>query len=155
MSEKKRKKFIPYKCESCDRCMVECAVRHSESKNLFEALNEKPAPMPRLSVTIKDGLPHMAICQKCGKPRCRAACEFKAIHEHHDGNVVIDRNKCVGCWACVDACPFGAIFKNKEKRISVNCDNCKGYPDLGCVTACPTNAIVSDEEPLNVEMCRI
>lgn len=155
MSLKIRKKFIPYKCENCDRCMIECAVRHSDSKNLIEAMQERPAPMPRLKIEIKNGLPYMKICQKCGKPRCRLACEYKAIHEHHDGNVVIDRNKCVGCWACINACPFSAIFKNQEKKISVNCDNCKGYEDLGCVEACPTKAIVYDEEHLDVEKCRI
>ena len=155
MSVKKRKKFVPENCENCDRCVTECAIRHSESKNLIDAILETPPPMARLAITIKNGKPHLTICQKCGKPRCRAACEFNAIHEHHDGNIVIDRNKCVGCWACISACPFSAIFKDKKRKISVSCDNCKGYDDLGCVTACPTKAIVCDEEPLDVEMCRL
>lgn len=80
MSEKKRKKFVSYKCENCDRCMTECAVRHSASKTLIGAITESPPPMARLDIEVKNGIPAMRICQKCGKPRCRVACEFGAIH---------------------------------------------------------------------------
>ncbi len=155
MSVKQRKKFVDYKCENCDRCMTECAVRHSKSKTLIGAVTETPPPLPRLLVDKVDGKTTMAVCQNCGKPRCIAACEFHAIIEYHDGNVVIDQKECVGCWACVNACPFGAIQKDKKRRIAINCDNCVGYEDLGCVKACPTKAIKEDEEYVDVEMCRI
>lgn len=155
MSVKKRKKFVSYKCTACDRCIIECAVRHSKGKNLFDAIMETPPPVARLLITKKDGTPRMYVCQNCGKPRCIAACEFKAITQYHDHNVVIDQDKCVGCWACVNACPFSAIIKDTNRRVSVNCDNCLGYEDFGCVTACPTKAIVYDEEPVDVEMCRL
>lgn len=155
MSMKKRKKFVSYKCENCDRCMTECAVRHSKSKTLIGAMLETPPPMERLKISVKDGYISMSTCQNCGKPKCISACEFHAISEEHSGNVVIDQDKCVGCWACVQACPFSAIFKDLKRKTAANCDNCKDYDDLGCVTACPTQAIVGDEEPVDVEMCRL
>ncbi len=155
MSNKKRKKFIAYKCENCDRCMTECAVRHSKAKTLIGAMVETPPPMERLKISVDNDEIIMSVCQNCGKPKCIQVCEFHAIDEDTAGNVVIDQEKCVGCWACVQACPFSAIFIDRKRKTAVNCDNCKDYDDLGCVNACPTKAIVCDEEPVSVEMCRL
>ncbi len=155
MTMKKRKKFVSYKCENCDRCMTECAVRHSKSKNMLDAITETPPPMARLLIDMENDEPVMSVCQNCGKPKCIAACEFNAISVYPDGNVVIDQSQCVGCWACVQVCPFSSIFKDEKAKVAVNCDNCVGFDDLGCVNACPVNAIVPDEEPVDVELCRL
>ena len=146
---------MSYKCENCGRCMTECAVRHSKSKNLFDAITETPPPMARLEIVIKNDKPHMAVCQNCGKPKCKAACEYGAIHIADNGNVIVDKEYCVGCYDCTKACPFFAMFKNINEEIAISCDNCIGYDDFGCVASCPTNAIVYDEEPVSVEMCRL
>lgn len=84
----------------------------------------------------------MTVCQDCAKPKCMAACEYDAITKYEDGNVVIDREKCVGCWACVDACPFNAITKHTELNFAYNCDDCKGFDTMACVEACKTDALV-------------
>jgi electron transfer flavoprotein alpha subunit len=57
-------------------------------------------------------------------------------------NIVIDNNKCNGCLACIDICPFGAI-DNKDGEININagCKMCKL-----CLKACPQNAILLIEE---------
>lgn len=130
-------------------------MRHSKSKTLIDAITEDPPPMERLRIIIENDEPKMAVCQNCGKPKCIAACEFNAINMEEGYNVVIDQDKCVGCWACVNVCPFSAILIDKKRKTAVNCDNCKEFDDLGCVEACPTKAIVCDEEPIDVELCRI
>lgn len=55
--------------------------------------------------------------------------------------IVIDKNKCVLCEACISACPFGAL-ENKDGNIEVNgnCRLCKG-----CIGACPAGAISIDQ----------
>ena len=51
--------------------------------------------------------------------------------------VVIDKDTCVGCEACVSACPVDGLFMDDDKA-AVN-DECI---DCGtCVDACPVEAI--------------
>lgn len=88
-----KKKFIKEKCVTCKQCMIECAVRHSASGNLYEAFTETPKSQYRLQVSIRKDKPHMTVCQNCAKPKCMAACEYGAITKYEDGNVIIDTKK--------------------------------------------------------------
>ncbi len=137
-----QKKFNKDKCVTCKQCMFACSVRHSISKDVFTCISEEPKSIPRITISIRKDKPHMTSCQNCAKPKCRESCEYGAITKFEDGNVIIDREKCVGCWKCVDACPFGAISMQVEMKVAVNCDNCKGYEDMACVEACKTEALV-------------
>jgi Fe-S-cluster-containing hydrogenase component 2 len=51
---------------------------------------------------------------------------------------VVDKEKCVGCETCVDACPSSAITMNDEKA-KVDKDLCVDCET--CVDACPSEAI--------------
>ena len=46
----------------------------------------------------------------------------------------LNEEKCIGCLACVDACPFGAIQINPDGDV-LKCDLCGGDPV--CVKYCP------------------
>jgi formate hydrogenlyase subunit 6/NADH:ubiquinone oxidoreductase subunit I len=48
----------------------------------------------------------------------------------------IDPDKCTYCLACVDACPFGAIFTHRDFGVPFICDVCGE-----CVNICPTKAL--------------
>jgi len=50
----------------------------------------------------------------------------------------VDKEKCVGCEACVGACPTGAIEMNDGKAFvkEADCIDCGA-----CVGECPTEAI--------------
>ncbi len=50
---------------------------------------------------------------------------------------VVDKDTCVACGACADACPCGAI--KVEDVAIVNEDECAGCG--ACVDACPAGAI--------------
>jgi len=53
--------------------------------------------------------------------------------------IVIDFDKCIGCFKCVSVCPFRVLTAEEEKPV-VNkdalCIKC-----LHCAAACPQNAI--------------
>ena len=58
-------------------------------------------------------------------------------------SVKINVDKCVGCEACVAACPFGAIsMKDGVAVIGDACTQCGA-----CVEVCPAGAIERIEEP--------
>ena len=53
---------------------------------------------------------------------------------------------CIGCKACIAACPYDAIFINPEDHSAEKCNFCAHRLDVGlepaCVVVCPTEAIL-------------
>ncbi|MBN1913467.1 MAG: RnfABCDGE type electron transport complex subunit B [Candidatus Omnitrophica bacterium] len=85
---------------------------------------------------------------------CVRVCPFGAIKMTDDGLPEVDKDKCVGCNRCVEACPkklFTLI--PSEKKIYVACSSCDSGKDtkaacpVGCIAcrkcekACPYGAI--------------
>ena len=51
--------------------------------------------------------------------------------------VIIDREKCIGCGACVDVCPFDALsMKDDVAVVNEKCTLCRA-----CLDVCPVDAI--------------
>jgi ferredoxin/formate-dependent nitrite reductase membrane component NrfD len=63
-----------------------------------------------------------------------------------DGIVDFDKNACIGCKACIAACPYDAIFINPADHSAEKCNFCAHRLDIGlepaCVVICPTQAIL-------------
>jgi len=63
-------------------------------------------------------------CMHCEKPACAAVCPAGAISKRaEDGVVTVDRNKCIGCRSCSEACPYGVPQYGKNGRMQ-KCDLC-------------------------------
>ena len=58
----------------------------------------------------------------------------------------VNKEKCVGCGACVDACPCGAL--SLEDGVAVVSDDCAGCG--ACADACPTDSITMTEVRANL-----
>jgi formate-dependent nitrite reductase membrane component NrfD/ferredoxin len=63
-----------------------------------------------------------------------------------DGIVDFDKSICIGCKACMAACPYDAIFINPQDHSAEKCNFCAHRIDVGlepaCVVVCPTEAIL-------------
>ena len=89
---------------------------------------------------------------------CVKACLFDAIHIKN-GIAVVDRDKCRGCRACIEACPKHLIrMISKEAAVEVYCSNCERGLDVkdickaGCIGCgicsrqCPQKAITMQND---------
>src|SRR6266536_1237665 len=85
-------------------------------------------------------------CNQCAHAPCVTACPTAAMFKRADGIVDFDKSICIGCKACMAACPYDAIFINPEDHSAEKCNFCAHRIDLGlepaCVVVCPTQAIL-------------
>jgi carbon-monoxide dehydrogenase iron sulfur subunit len=140
-------------CMSCHSCEIACAVAHSESKRLVEAVYEQQINFPRI-ILERSGDEVLPIhCRHCEEAPCVTVCPSGAVSRPAVGSpVLLDQSLCIGCHACIIVCPFGVIKQGKDGKSLIKCDLCFGRLEEGrepaCVEACPTSTIrfVSIEE---------
>jgi len=131
-------------CIGCHLCEVYCQLVHSQSKDLVKAFTrESPRPLPFLRVEQKKPTCFAVQCRHCDDPACVYSCLTGALLKDPDSGIVtVDAEKCIGCWTCILACPFGAIKKDTSQGKIVKCDLCTGKDMPACVTNCPNEALV-------------
>ena len=85
-------------------------------------------------------------CNQCTHAPCVTACPTTAMYKREDGIVDFDKSICIGCKACMAACPYDAIFINPADNSAEKCNFCAHRIDMGlepaCVVVCPTQAIL-------------
>lgn len=85
-------------------------------------------------------------CNQCEHAPCVTACPTTAMFKRPDGIVDFDKSICIGCKACMAACPYDAIFINPEDHSAEKCNFCAHRIDMNlepaCVVVCPTQAIL-------------
>ncbi len=148
-------------CNGCYNCQIACKDEHVGND---WAPYSRPQPdtgqfWMRLTEHVRGTVPKVKIhyipqtCMHCEKAPCISACPVEgAIYKRNEGLVIIDPEKCTGCKACIDACPYDAIFLNDSLNIAQKCSGCAHLLDRGdwkvprCVDACPTEALKFGEE---------
>jgi carbon-monoxide dehydrogenase iron sulfur subunit len=138
------------KCNACKSCEIACAVEHSVSKDLYQAIHEDPRPRARVSVQQGISFSVPLQCRQCANAPCIALCPTKALYRQDEQSpVLLDEEKCIGCDWCVLACPFGVIRLDEGRHVVVKCDQCFERVQRGelpaCVAACPTGALAFKE----------
>lgn len=134
------------RCLACKSCELECAVAHSKSKNLFEAIREVPLPQSRVKVEAVEDLSMPMQCRHCEDPPCVTVCPTKGITKLGiEEPVIVKDELCIGCKLCILICPFGVFNMNREGKIALKCDLCVEKLEKdekpACVRACPTHAL--------------
>ena len=144
----KRVAVIPERCTGCRVCELVCSEAH---EGVFQPSKAR-IQIVSFDETVQD-VP--IVCQQCADAPCQEACPQDAISRNPETTaVVVDRDLCIMCGACVRACVIGldqinpdlklAIRLNDEKEMPLKCDLCEGDPQ--CVKYCPTEALVLTED---------
>ena len=145
----------PERCIGCKQCQIACAVEHSASKTLFQAVAEGRKPRPRVLVApgISLDTSYPSKCRHCDPAPCMSVCPTGAISRDRDLDIVfVDPDKCIACAMCAMVCPFDVItfYPSHEavldKPVAIKCDHCIDRQKEGqipaCVEACKVGALV-------------
>lgn len=138
--------FDAERCIGCLSCAIACKERN----------DNPPGELIywRRVTTVESGqYPNLRLdnqsrsCMHCGEPACKAVCPAGAISKRiHDGVVIVDRTKCIGCRSCGEACPFG-VPQYGADGIMQKCDFCtdegRGAMRPECASACPEGALLA------------
>lgn len=129
------------KCVGCSDCVVACQTE-----------NNVPVGFCRDWVTeVVDGTyPNVSIelrserCNHCENSPCVRCCPTGASHIEDGGIVLVEHSKCIGCGACIQACPYDARYSHPEGYVD-KCTFCihrvREGKDPACVSVCPTSCM--------------
>jgi carbon-monoxide dehydrogenase iron sulfur subunit len=97
---------------------------------------------PKIRIEEKEDICFAVSCRHCEVPLCTKGCITGALSVKN-GVIMIDKDKCVGCYTCILCCPFGAISPSEYGAIE-KCELCVRYftSEPMCVKGCPNGAIV-------------
>jgi len=136
-------------CMGCRLCEVYCITQHSKSKDIIKAYRgEEPRPVSGIYFEEKGSVSFALQCRHCDDAPCLEACITGAMYrDEGTGMVLHDREKCVGCWMCIMACPYGVIKPDfGERKVASKCDLCIEAEFPACVEHCPNEAIILVDE---------
>jgi len=96
-------------CVGCQACMAACSAEnqtpfwsdkfrtHVEDKEQGSFPDVRRVLLPRL-------------CMHCENTPCLSACPTGATHMDKNGIVLVNNDRCIGCYACCIACPYDARY---------------------------------------------
>jgi phenylacetyl-CoA:acceptor oxidoreductase subunit 1 len=93
------------KCSGCESCVAVC----KESNQLPLGVSWRRVVNAQVQIGSANYRFFLPIsCMQCANPPCVEVCPTAASHQHADGIVDIDRERCIGCGYCMLACPYDA-----------------------------------------------
>jgi Fe-S-cluster-containing dehydrogenase component/formate-dependent nitrite reductase membrane component NrfD len=131
------------RCIGCHACTTACKSENDVplgvTRTYVKSAEVGTFPQVRRSFQVTR-------CNQCADAPCVAACPTTAMYQRADGIVDFDKSICIGCKACMAACPYDAIFINPDDHSAEKCNFCAHRLEVGlepaCVTVCPTEAIL-------------
>ncbi len=131
------------RCIGCHACTTACKSENlvpiSVTRTYVKHVDVGEFPQARRAHQVTR-------CNQCTHAPCVMACPTAAMFKRDDGIVDFDKSICIGCKACMAACPYDAIFINPEDHSAEKCNFCAHRIDMGlepaCVVVCPVEAIL-------------
>ena len=158
------------KCIGCETCKHVCEDMHRSPsgglrRRILTSGPDSALGSQRIFFPIH--------CMHCEKPSCLDVCPTGATIQLSDGTVVVDSTKCMGCGACVLACPYGArtlenhdctftktetdednrgLRRAEKIGTCIKCDFCRSDNDSGVSKGLKSGS-VPKPDPLCVKYC--
>ncbi|MBM4425176.1 MAG: 4Fe-4S dicluster domain-containing protein [Chloroflexi bacterium] len=93
------------KCVGCHACTIACVAENKLPPGVVyrPVMEEEHGVYP---LVTRRFIPRP--CMQCDNPPCTPVCPVSATYKGEEGVVQIDYEQCIGCRACITACPYGA-----------------------------------------------
>ena len=129
------------KCVGCSDCVVAC-----QNENYVPAgycrdwiVEKVKGKFPSAKVELRSER-----CNQCENSPCVRCCPTGASHYADGGIVLVSSDKCIGCGACIQSCPYDARYSHPEGYVD-KCTFCHHRVENGenpaCVDVCPTKCL--------------
>ncbi len=134
------------KCIGCHACTTACKSEHDDpigvNRTYVKQVEKGVFPDTRRIFSVMR-------CNHCSDAPCVDICPTEALFIREDGIVDFDNNRCIGCKACMQACPYDALYIDPDTQTAAKCNFCAHRVDVGrepaCVSVCPEHAIIAGD----------
>jgi Fe-S-cluster-containing dehydrogenase component/formate-dependent nitrite reductase membrane component NrfD len=134
------------KCIGCHACTVACKSEHQVplgvDRTWVKYIEKGTFPNNRRLFTVMR-------CNHCERAPCVTICPVTALHRRSDGVVDFNNERCIGCKACLQACPYDALYIDPDTHTAAKCNFCSHRLEIGlepsCVAVCPEQAIIAGD----------
>jgi len=134
------------KCIGCHACTVACKSEHQVpvgvDRTWVKYIEKGTFPNNRRLFTVMR-------CNHCEYAPCVTICPVTALHTRPDGVVDFNSDRCIGCKACIQACPYDALYIDPNTDTAAKCNFCTHRLEVGlqpsCVAVCPEQAIIAGD----------
>ena len=145
------------KCIGCHACTTACKSEHQVpvgvNRTWVKQVEKGEFPNSRRLFSVMR-------CNHCTDAPCVEICPTEALFVREDGIVDFDKDRCIGCKSCMQACPYDALYIDPQTNTAAKCNYCAHRIDVGlepaCVNVCPEHAIISgDMDDANSEISQL
>lgn len=134
------------KCIGCHACTTACKQEHEVpvgvNRTYVKQVEKGEFPNTRRLFSVMR-------CNHCTDAPCVEICPVEALFIRDDGIVDFDKDRCIACKSCMQACPYDALYIDPETHTAAKCNYCAHRIDIGlepaCVNVCPEHAIISGD----------
>lgn len=134
------------KCIGCHACTTACKSEHQVpvgvNRTWVKQVEKGEFPNSRRLFSVMR-------CNHCTDAPCVEICPTEALFFREDGIVDFDKDRCIGCKSCMQACPYDALYIDPQTNTAAKCNYCAHRIDVGlepaCVNVCPEHAIISGD----------
>ncbi len=142
-------------CIGCGACYQACKEENDLPNTNKEYLKDHLSENTLTIVEQYGDKYARKLCMHCNEPSCVSVCPVGSFKKNEFGAVIYDKNKCIGCRYCMQACPHKVPryeWGKTQPRVR-KCNLCSKRLKEGkltaCAEACPTEAtLFGDMEKL-------